>query len=416
MANRFSLTRLPDRGSGRRNSTCDSSVDELNRRLSVEQPAEETVPHRFIGPATPSLDKDAPLRALHGDRKITKSKAAAWLDSEPLDALAAANTAGMTRIQAAGRYFGMKVASIAGAMLKDPDTYVNPDSFCDGCGMDPIVGNMYTCSQCENYNLCTTCYRSGVHGYENSTLLKTVREDYVVMNMVEQCRQLVPDEVFTLLMKQVCRGQIDRFKFLANWICGVVLGNGMSSLAVRGIEIPNLGRETRARLVELLTPPLSEREDIEVSMEWFTQSDAHETLRIWVCTDKETKSPFAPRTNSPIIYSPGKGPQALPSPSSSDLLSPPSSVGGLPTVAPPSPPALNLAPPLVAVNQPANKSPVKEKPKLSSPIPKSELRNLESMDGPCTPRFPPEDDVVALSKATQELHVVPEITSRDSLK
>ncbi|OQR82439.1 hypothetical protein ACHHYP_16048 [Achlya hypogyna] len=400
MSSRFSLTRLPDRGSGRRNSTCDHSADELNRRLSVEQPVVTAAPHLFVGPATPSLDKDAPLRALHGERKIMKSKVAVWLDSEPQEA---ATSPSMSRFQAAGRYFGMKVASLAGAMLKDPDAYVNPDSFCDGCGMDPIVGNMYTCSQCDNYNLCSSCYRSGVHGYENSALLKTVREDYAVMNVVEQCKQRVPDEVFTLLMKQVCRGQVDRFKFLANWICGVVLGNCISTLAVRGIEIPHLGKETRARLVELLTPPLSEREDVEVSMEWFAQPDAgavSETLRIWVCTDKETKSPFAPRSNSPIIYSPGKGPTALPSPSESELLSPPSSVAGdLPSPAHAPPPVLTISQP----NSPA-KSPVK--PKLSSPIPRAELRHDESMDGPCTPRFAHEDDEgVTLAAETQQLHV-----------
>ncbi|KDO31997.1 hypothetical protein SPRG_03214 [Saprolegnia parasitica CBS 223.65] len=410
MSSRFSLTRQVDRNSGRRDSTVDHSAVELNRRLSVEQPAVTSVPHFFVGPATPSLDKDAPVRALHGERKIVKSKVAAWLDSEPQDE--AANAVGMTRFQAAGRYFGMKVASIAGAMLKDPDTQVNPDSFCDGCGMDPIVGHMYTCSQCDNYNLCTSCYRSGIHGYENSALLKAVREDYAVMAVVEQCKQLVPDEVFTLLMKQVCRGQVDRFKFLANWICGVVLGNSISTLSVRGIEIPHLGKETRARLVELLTPPLSEREDIEVSMEWFTQPDEgaiSETLRIWVCTDKETKSPFAPRTNSPIIYSPGAGPILPPSPSASDLLSPPSSIGGLPTNAPPSPPGLDL-PPVVSISQPnspATKSPPM-KPKLSSPIPRAELRHDESLDGPCTPRFAADDDelaVATITASTKQLHV-----------
>lgn len=186
--------------------------------------------------------------------------------------------------------------------MKFPPTHVNDDSFCDGCGMDPIVGHMYSCSKCENYSLCESCYQSGIHGFEDSDLLKNVREDFALRNVMDTCRRKVPEKVFEVLLKTVCRGQVDKFNFLATWICSVVLAHPIHELSVRGIEIPHLDADTRTTLVTLLTPVLAERNDLEVCMEWFcpyadeeSASSAkrrEETLRIWVATDKDSKSPF----------------------------------------------------------------------------------------------------------------------------
>lgn len=188
------------------------------------------------------------------------------------------------------------------AQMKFPPTHVNEDSFCDGCGMDPVVGNMYSCSKCDNYSLCESCYQSGIHGFEDSQLLKDVREDYALRNVMETSRHKVPEKVFHVLLKTVCRGQVDKFNFLATWICSVVLAHPIHELSVRGIEIPHLDQETRATLVTLLTPVLAERNDLEVCMEWFcpqaenesatSAKRREETLRIWVATDKDSKSPF----------------------------------------------------------------------------------------------------------------------------
>lgn len=98
--------------------------------------------------------------------------------------------------------------------MKFPPSHVNEDSFCDGCGMDPIVGNMYTCSRCENYSLCEGCYQSGIHGFEESPLLKDVREDFAVRNVMDKSKHRVPEKVFSLLLHKVCRGQVDKFNFL----------------------------------------------------------------------------------------------------------------------------------------------------------------------------------------------------------
>ena len=137
--------------------------------------------------------------------------------------------------------------------MKSAPTHVNEDSFCDGCGMDPIIGNMYSCSKCANYNLCEGCYQSvrfffagtldrlgwllclvvavaetcdmqGVHGFEDSTLLKLLREDYALRSVMDACKNKVPETVFTLLMTKVCRGQVDRFNFLVRVARSVHLG------------------------------------------------------------------------------------------------------------------------------------------------------------------------------------------------
>jgi hypothetical protein len=217
----FSFNSDPSSMRRKSNSTCDNTVDELNRKLSVERssPQVGNDQHLFFGPPSQKVDtKEQPVPVLHGERKLKKDKVSAWLDSEPQDEEISTRSQGNSRLQAAGRYFGNKVMTLAanyGVKCSSSfDAFVNPDSFCDGCGMDPIIGVMYTCSKCDNYCLCQKCYRKGIHGFENSTLLKTLREDYAVANVAELCKNRVPEEVFILLMKHVCRGQIDKFKFL----------------------------------------------------------------------------------------------------------------------------------------------------------------------------------------------------------
>merc|ERR1711920_100419 len=111
----------------------------------------------------------------------------------------------------------------------------NEDSFCDGCGADPIVGHMYTCMVCANYSLCFNCYRSGVHGYEHLPMVGELQREFAVEAVVGQSKQKVPRQAYELLMDNVCKGQIDKFNFLSDWIAGVVLGAKINELNVRGI-------------------------------------------------------------------------------------------------------------------------------------------------------------------------------------
>lgn len=390
---RFSLATVI--GTGRKDTTGSSSGSDglpsdarpsvatavnLNKQLNVEIKKNDV--HLFFGPL------DGKDRALHGERKIQKNAKKFWLMSEPLslDRDSTSSVGGVTTepqaksggvasaLSAAGRYLGQKVAQ-----LKPSSTHVNEDSFCDGCGMDPIIGNMYTCSTCDNYSLCESCYQAGIHGYEDSELLKNVREDFALRLIVERCKHKVPEKVFEVLMKKVCKGQVDKFNFLAKWISGLVLGKPLHELSVRGIEIPHLDFNSRTTLVELLTPVLAERTDVEVCMEWFSPDASNdlapaalrklETLRIWVATDKHSKSPFASskdslkeedtESDSPSsvkdgLLSPGPGSPTQPfSPGTRDFMgSPPTSPqspapdGFSPPASPRSPPLDGESPPL----------------------------------------------------------------------
>ncbi|CAH0475719.1 unnamed protein product [Peronospora belbahrii] len=289
------------------------STDHLNAQLVKEAQAIEQ--HLFFGPQQ-SVFEGERQRVIHGERKIQKNTKRYWLMSEPLcmerdstTSLIGFPTEPQTRgnglgskMSAATRFIGQKVAQ-----MKFPPSHINEDSFCDGCGVDPIIGNMYSCSKCVNYHLCEGCYQLGMHGFEESKLLLDVREDFALRKVMYVSKNKVPEEVFTVLLKTVCRGQVDKFNFLAKWITAVVLGQPVNTFEVRGIEIPHLDIETRGTLVQLLTPVLADRTDLEVCMEWFCPDADNmdlpgvqrrmETIRIWVATDKDQKSPFVTKEN-----------------------------------------------------------------------------------------------------------------------
>ncbi|CCI41800.1 unnamed protein product [Albugo candida] len=297
-----------------------TSLIELNKQLYEEtKKRSEEEQHYFFGPQLHIFDGKDRVRVMHGERKIQKNAKRVWMVSEPIsmersstttledfpEASARSTFIGGTvnTIAAASRFLGKKVAQ-----MKTTVAYLNEDSFCDGCGMDPILGNMYTCSRCENYHLCEGCYQLGLHGYEDSVLLRSLREDFAIKNAMEICRKQVPEKVFEVLMKQVCKGQVDKFNFMSAWISKVVTGQPVAELSARGIEIPNLDYGARCILVEELTPVLAERNDMEICMEWFcAESDTDrslggnknlETLRIWVSTDENSKSPFLTKTGN----------------------------------------------------------------------------------------------------------------------
>nr|CCA15093.1 conserved hypothetical protein [Albugo laibachii Nc14] len=297
-----------------------TSLIELNKQLDDEtKKRKQDELHYFFGPQLHIFDGKDRVRVMHSERRIQKNAKRVWMVSEPIsmersstttledfpEASARSTFIGGTvnTIAAASRFLGKKVAQ-----MKTTSAYLNEDSFCDGCGMDPILGNMYTCSRCENYHLCESCYQLGVHGYEESVLLRSLREDYAMKNAMEMSRNRVPEKVFEVLMKQVCKGQVEKFNFMSAWISKVVTGQPVVDLSARGIEIPNLDYGARCILVEKLTPVLAERNDLEVCMEWFrAETDTAgsssgtknpETLRIWVSTDKNSKSPFLPKTEN----------------------------------------------------------------------------------------------------------------------
>ncbi|KAL3671483.1 hypothetical protein V7S43_003405 [Phytophthora oleae] len=216
-------------------------------------------------------------------------------------------------------------ASIIGSKWKRKKTIVHPNSFCDGCGMDPVVGALWTCSVCSNYNLCSECYDVGTHGMENSEQMQALSEAIVQYKLQKKCKHFT-DEFLLSLRRDICKGRPDKFEYLGEWIANIVVGTSAAKITVRGIEIPSLPPAARQRFVSYLMPLVSNRTDIEVNIEWLpddadhinaagrasvdrmsagaygsSDEDGHdvppenlEKLRIWI-SDKKTRttSPFA---------------------------------------------------------------------------------------------------------------------------
>ena len=43
---------------------------------------------------------------------------------------------------------------------------------CDECDMYPVVGELYICDECENYDLCESCLAKGVHSHHQMTKIE----------------------------------------------------------------------------------------------------------------------------------------------------------------------------------------------------------------------------------------------------
>lgn len=203
-------------------------------------------------------------------------------------------------------------SSILGSALKRKQKIVHPNSFCDGCGADPICGALWTCSVCANYNLCGECYNLGTHGLENTEAMQALNEAIVQDKLQKKCKQFT-QEFLMSLRRDICKGRPDKFEYMGSWIADIVIGTAASKITVRGIEIPSLTPMSRQRFVSNLMPLVSNRTDIEVNIEWLPDDserasvdveDIHamgaaehediEKLRIWI-SDKKTRttSPFA---------------------------------------------------------------------------------------------------------------------------
>lgn len=216
-------------------------------------------------------------------------------------------------------------ASIINSKWKRKKTIVHPNSFCDGCGMDPIAGALWTCSVCSNYNLCSECYDVGTHGMENSEQMQALSEAIVQYKLQKKCKQFTAEFLLSL-RRDICKGRPDKFEYLGEWIANIVVGTSAAKITVRGIEIPSLPPTARQRFVSYLMPLVSNRTDIEVNIEWLPDDVDHinaagrasvdrmsagvygsdeeegldsphenlEKLRIWI-SDKKTRttSPFA---------------------------------------------------------------------------------------------------------------------------
>lgn len=199
-------------------------------------------------------------------------------------------------------------SSLMAAKLKRRKPTVHKGIMCDGCGIDPVTGALWTCSVCPNHNLCTDCYHGGMHGMENTDAMQALNEALVQYKLEKQCKRFTPEFLLSL-RRDICKGRPDKFQYMGGWIAGIVNGVSPSKITVRGIEIPHLPPTSRQRFVGKLMPLVSNRTDIEVNIEWLPDDSGRpsdeeefddashenlEKLRIWI-SDKKTRttSPFA---------------------------------------------------------------------------------------------------------------------------
>ncbi|KAL7689452.1 hypothetical protein Plhal304r1_c015g0054801 [Plasmopara halstedii] len=78
-----------------------------------------------------------------------------------------------------------------------------------------------------------------------------VRENFALLEVMEAFKNKVPEEIYMVLLKTVCLGQVDKFNFLAKWITEVALGHPIGTLEARAIKISNLDTVTCITLVQL---------------------------------------------------------------------------------------------------------------------------------------------------------------------
>lgn len=175
------------------------------------------------------------------------------------------------------------------------------DSFCDGCAVTPVVGNLWSCSACADFTLCQQCYSRGIHGHEGTEACDRLNVILASEKLKKRCSKFTP-ELLECLCHDICKTRLDKYEYLGNWLAEIVGGSQAAKIVVRGIEIPQLSQENRANFVGLLMPLATNRTDIEVHIEWLEDTtlvdeeseEMLEKLRIWISDKKNrTKSPFA---------------------------------------------------------------------------------------------------------------------------
>lgn len=51
---------------------------------------------------------------------------------------------------------------------------------CDGCNMNPLHGLRWTCSECDDYDLCSDCYHSDVHNLEHAFTCTVIPREMII--------------------------------------------------------------------------------------------------------------------------------------------------------------------------------------------------------------------------------------------
>lgn len=194
-----------------------------------------------------------------------------------------------------------------GSALQRRRVVLHHNLMCGGCAVEPIEGTLWTCSVCENTYLCENCYRSGMHGFEDSVEFDKLKYAAVVYKLRKKCK-LFTLEFLNSLYVDICKERAEKMEYMGDWLAEIISGTSPSKIKVRGLETAAIHARARQRFVSLLMPLVSNRTDIEVNIEWISdqsslevgrtpasgrRNSAFEKVRIWISDKKlRTESPF----------------------------------------------------------------------------------------------------------------------------
>ncbi|RHY31398.1 hypothetical protein DYB32_003547 [Aphanomyces invadans] len=228
--------------------------------------------------------------------------------STPAVAVAGAPGGGDSRGGGLTKSFLGSIATAAKTVVRKnfEKKFTHQGTRCAVCSVSPIVGDRFRCATCEGYDLCSNCYAFGAHGLENTDDMFGRVQELVLA----RCPRLAQEaELLELLRFEICRSNLRKFSFVANWLADIIQGRSTKDLRARAIEVPSIRREIRKQFVPLLMMVVSDRLDIEVKTEWELELNSEleknlktghnaclEVLRIWVADKFSTTSPFVERS------------------------------------------------------------------------------------------------------------------------
>nr|CCA18600.1 conserved hypothetical protein [Albugo laibachii Nc14]CCA20557.1 conserved hypothetical protein [Albugo laibachii Nc14] len=238
-----------------------------------------------------------------------------WDEEPEIEATIPARTLSGAKKKASVPIFGklsdamVKGKARVGSALHRKRTVLHHNLMCGGCGVETIKGNLWTCSVCENTYLCEECYRSGMHGFEDSVEFEKLKYAVVVYKLRKKCKMFTL-EFLDSLYEDICKERPEKMEYMGDWLADIIGGTSPSKIKVRGLETAAIHARARQRFVSLLMPLVSNRTDIEVNIEWIPDENTIETrreapsgrrsysafekVRIWISDKKlRTESPFA---------------------------------------------------------------------------------------------------------------------------
>jgi hypothetical protein len=98
---------------------------------------------------------------------------------------------------------------------------VSSMTMCNGCDVYPIKGTIWSCSVCEDFNLCSLCYSQGVHGMEGTSAMQMYQELTIYDKLMKRCK-LLTLEFLGFLYRDICKKKLGKFEHFGLWLASIV--------------------------------------------------------------------------------------------------------------------------------------------------------------------------------------------------